>query len=512
MSDLPLLLTVIATTLYVRGAAHLRRPQARTITAGLLGFLTVLVALSPPFDEWSDRWFSAHMTQHLLLILIAAPLLELGHAARLTVRGLPLQWQRGINRVRRHHYMRTGVKLLALPAVVWTSHAVIVWTWHAPAFYEEALHHEVLHGAEHALFLFSALAFWNVVRHAGDCRGVSPGVAVIYLVAASAQGSALGAILLFARRPLYSSYPSLHDQQLAGLIMWLPATVIYLIGVAYVFIRWWRRTERTQELERVHTRAVRAVPLALVALGAFAGASIHQSPAAVAQPPTATENVPSTMDRGTFLYLRDCGICHGADGNGTTKAPSLLHAGAAKTDYMITTGRMPISKPNDDPQRSSSKYNADDTKAIVDKVASFGDGPPIPPYTGGDIAKGASAYRLNCAGCHGAVGGGGALTNGSQKGEIGHAPALSKSTPTQVLEAMRTGPGNMPEFTAQEIPDDQANEIAAYVQTLHDPVDRGGWALGHMGPVPEGAAGLFIGLALLVLSLRLIGTSAGSKS
>jgi ubiquinol-cytochrome c reductase cytochrome c subunit len=201
------------------------------------------------------------------------------------------------------------------------------------------------------------------------------------------------------------------------------------------------------------------------------------------------------------IYLRDCATCHGADGNGTNDGPSLEHDGPAITDYMLTTGRMPLAHPDDEVVRKDPKYDAATITALVDYVASLhpGSGQPVPKVdlAGAELAEGGEDFRLACAACHQAVGQGGAL-------RYGEAPSLARSTPTQVAEAMRTGPGTMPVFGEDEFNDQEVAGIAAYVRYLQDPNDRGGQPLWHFGPLAEGMVA-FLAIVLLCGALAMIG-------
>jgi ubiquinol-cytochrome c reductase cytochrome c subunit len=183
--------------------------------------------------------------------------------------------------------------------------------------------------------------------------------------------------------------------------------------------------------------------------------------------------------------------------------------GTASTDFMLRTGRMPIPRPEQDPERAEVPYAEQQIDELVSFVASLGqgDGPPIPgvDISSGDIVEGALLYQEHCAACHGALGSGGALTNGLI------APALRQSTPIEVAEAIRIGgagylSGNMPRFGPEILPEEQLNSIARYVEYLRDPEDRGGQDLGHLGPIPEGFVAWAVGLLALVLVIRWIGT------
>ena len=201
------------------------------------------------------------------------------------------------------------------------------------------------------------------------------------------------------------------------------------------------------------------------------------------------------------VYLRDCAVCHGADGKGTRDGPSLEGWGAAGVDYAVSTGRMPLPSPGATVQRRSPAYDQATIAALVAYVSRLvPGGPPIPSVNpaSGDLADGGQLFHAQCAACHQWAGEGGALLHRE-------APPLGPATPTQLAEAVRTGPGAMPTFGATAVDDHQLNGIARYVQYLDDPDDRGGLALWHLGPVAEGGVGL-AAIGVLVYLLRYVGS------
>jgi ubiquinol-cytochrome c reductase cytochrome c subunit len=256
-----------------------------------------------------------------------------------------------------------------------------------------------------------------------------------------------------------------------------------------------------------------AVAMVAAAMGFFAAIRPQPDRAAAQTPvpqatPTATPTFAPVALPGRDLYLRDCAWCHGSEGAGGSRGPSLIGVGAASADFMLSTGRMPIADPKEQPGRAVVPYSREQIEELVSVVASFGAGPPIPGVnlSRGNLAEGATLYEDNCAACHGSPGAGGALTNGLI------APPLNQSTPVQVAEAIRLGgaglrSGNMPKFGEDALTDQQVDAIAHYVDYLREPDDRGGQALGHFGPIPEGFVTWAVGLLALVLAIRWIGTS-----
>ena len=177
-------------------------------------------------------------------------------------------------------------------------------------------------------------------------------------------------------------------------------------------------------------------------------------------------------------------------------------------DFQVRTGRMPRSFRGDTDNNVpgvSRDYSNYQIRSLIAYTGGFVQGPSVPsrPDTSNaDMAAGGELYRLNCSACHQMAGSGGALAYGT----VG--PSLTRSSPVEVLEAMRTGPGSMPVFPPSLLDDEQATQIAAYVDYLHAPDDQGGWNLWHLGPVPEGLIAWIFGVGGAVLICRWLGTRA----
>ena len=248
---------------------------------------------------------------------------------------------------------------------------------------------------------------------------------------------------------------------------------------------------------RPAARAGRLRPLWLVAAVLAAGALVQLGTAGR----TATAVAAQAGGRGQVLYQQSCASCHGQQGQGTQRGPTLRGVGAASADFYLSTGRMPITDEQRNPGRGKPAFGRADIDALVAYVASLGGGPPVPAVdpAAGRLADGERLYQENCAACHSATGTGGALTSGQV------APSLEPSTPVQVAEAIRVGPGAMPRFSPQALNDPQVDSIAAYVGRLQHGGDRGGWDLGRVGPVTEGLVAWVVGLGLLILIVRRLG-------
>jgi ubiquinol-cytochrome c reductase cytochrome c subunit len=200
------------------------------------------------------------------------------------------------------------------------------------------------------------------------------------------------------------------------------------------------------------------------------------------------------------LFEQTCSTCHGDDANGIRgTAPTLRGVGRQAADFYLSTGRMPLADPQDEPIRTRPAYSAAERKALTDYIASLG-GPDIPKVdpAAGSLSDGQELFTSHCAGCHQMVGKGGVVPGGV-------APSLQEATATQIAEAVRVGPYLMPKFSERQIDQHQLDSITRYVLSTHHPRDRGGWGIGNIGPIPEGmVAWLLAGAALLIVA-RLLG-------
>jgi len=220
--------------------------------------------------------------------------------------------------------------------------------------------------------------------------------------------------------------------------------------------------------------------------------------AALAATPTAGAAQPSGRD----LYLQGCVECHGSDAMGSAVGPPLRGVGAQSAHLYLTTGYMPLDDPDDEPVRKDSPYSDEEIEALVGYIVSFGGEPvPKPEPQRGSVSEGLRLFAQNCAGCHQVVAEGGVVG-----GTI--APPLDEATPTQIAEAVRVGPYLMPRFTERQLDDRQLDSIVRYVELAKQPDDRGGWAIGHLGPVPEGIVAWLLAGGALVVVARVLGGRA----
>ncbi len=269
--------------------------------------------------------------------------------------------------------------------------------------------------------------------------------------------------------------------------------------------------------------------LVLAALAFFpalaAGCSYTEQDVSPYRPPAyyrSVDVVPKVQgeELGRDLYLRDCAFCHGSQGGGTDNGPSLVvdTNGAALTDFVLRTGRMPLDRPRAQSRPRKPVYTDREIQAIVHYVTAAFDppGPGIPAVhvAAGDLSAGQQLYDQNCAACHAPTGVGGAMLaqgGGRRPGKITgvHIPNLERSSDVEIAEAIRTGPGAMPVFGPELITDDDVNSVVRYVRYLQEPEDAGGLPIGRVGPVAEGFVGWTFGLGILIVFIRWIGTKAG---
>lgn len=217
------------------GTGHgIQRWEAAAFVAGQL---TLLVALVSPVDRLSDLLFSAHMTQHEILLVVAPPLVVLGRPLVALAWALPPRGRRALIKVR---WRRLS------PLLVLLLHGAVIWLWHLPAAFELTLRDEGVHALQHATFFGTAALFWwTIVR--GRYGRAGYGMAVLFVFATATHTSILGVLFTVGTRVVYPLYASrataididpVADQQLAGLVMWIPAGTILVLAALALFVAW----------------------------------------------------------------------------------------------------------------------------------------------------------------------------------------------------------------------------------------------------------------------------------
>jgi len=226
-----------------------RLARVRSAAPLALGMGVAAAAVLPPFHELSEELFSAHMVQHELLMTIAAPLIVLGRPMVVALWVLPRQWRVPVARFARRPVLRAFTNAITAPIVALLLHGLAIWLWHAPVLFESAIHSDVVHAAQHASFLATGVIFWWAVLQ--PRRRSQRGVSILLLFTTAIHTGVLGALMTFARTPWYADYTRsaafglspIADQQLAGMIMWIPGSVGYLVAALFSIRRWLAESE-----------------------------------------------------------------------------------------------------------------------------------------------------------------------------------------------------------------------------------------------------------------------------
>lgn len=263
-------LLLLSTLLYVAGVRNAWR-QAGTgaglrwwqVNAFAAGAFAIAVAQISPLAWLSDVLFSAHMTQHEILMLVAAPLLVLGQPLLAFVWAVPAEHRARVAAAFRGRIFGRVWHGMTGPAAVFLLHAVALWIWHVPVLFEAALASEAVHFVQHMCFLGTAALFWWGMVY-GRYGRLGYGVAILYVFLTALHNTVLGALLTIAPAVWYSSYEStaarwqidaLADQQLAGLIMWVPSGVAFLVIGLALAAAWLGESERRVALGSTAARA-----------------------------------------------------------------------------------------------------------------------------------------------------------------------------------------------------------------------------------------------------------------
>jgi putative membrane protein len=251
---IPLILLAAA---YGRGVLVLARRNAGEagarsrshLAAFAAGWIVLVLALVSPLHEASEQLFSAHMIQHELLMTVAAPLLVLSRPMAVFLWSLPNTARRNAAMLMRTAAARRTWRVLTRPLDAWLFHGLAIWIWHIPLLFQATLTNDLVHVAQHLSFIGSAVVFWWSILYS---RRASRGVAVLSLFTTAVHTGVLGALMTFAHTIWYPAYAAstaawgltpLADQQLAGLIMWIPASIAYLLGALIVMRRWLQESE-----------------------------------------------------------------------------------------------------------------------------------------------------------------------------------------------------------------------------------------------------------------------------
>lgn len=213
------------------------------------GWIALVASVLPWFDAAALELFSAHMAQHELMMLVGAPLIVAGRPLSTCLWALPERWRRHVATPLQKVTVTGLARVIAAPLTAWTLHGIAVWTWHIPALYELAVRSEPVHTLQHATFIGTSVLFWWGLVY-GRYGRAGYGAAVFYVFTTAIHTGILGALLTFAPSPLYRIYATqghhdpLGDQQIAGLVMWIPAGVLLTLMGIGLFAAWLGEAER----------------------------------------------------------------------------------------------------------------------------------------------------------------------------------------------------------------------------------------------------------------------------
>jgi len=216
------------------------------------GWAALFLALVSPLHPLGEVLFSAHMAQHEVLMVLAAPLVVLGRPLIAFLWALPLEWARTVGGWSKAVWFGRAWRAVTNPLAAWAIHAAALWVWHVPALFQATLTSDFVHTLQHVSFLGSALLFWWALIH-GPRGLMGYGAAVLYVFTTSVHSGILGAFITFTGTLLYPAYARttaswgltpLEDQQLGGLIMWVPAGLVYIIAGLALCAGWMRESER----------------------------------------------------------------------------------------------------------------------------------------------------------------------------------------------------------------------------------------------------------------------------
>jgi putative membrane protein len=310
---------VMATVLYVLGLRHIRakagkgRVVAPWQVLSFAGGLAVLVAvLVSPFDAMAEELFSAHMAQHLALMLVATPLFVWSRPIIVWFYALPAPARRRTGRFWVGTRANRLARLLNHPLTIWVAFNGFFVFWHTPVPYTWALHTEWIHDLEHACFFFSAYAFWSVVIETSGRRRLDYGATIMFVAAAAVLSSLPGALMIVAQHPFYAVHAEgaarwgmtlIDDQHFGGLIMWIPGGFVYLAAICWLVVLWLRDAEERADAHARLVQSLPAIALALLLSPVLAGGGANAAQAA-------GQALGDPARGAKIIQAAGCGACH----------------------------------------------------------------------------------------------------------------------------------------------------------------------------------------------------------
>jgi putative membrane protein len=261
----PLLVTL---AIYLCGLINMWRGRARAsirpwaVISFIAGWLSLLIALDSPIHEIGEQLFWVHMTQHEIMMVVSAPLLVLGKPLVTFLWSFPRSWRESWGAFIKWKPASSAWKIFTAPLVAWMLHALALWGWHAPVLFDATLRSDLVHALQHISFLGTALIFWWALIHGH--RGLGYGGALLYVFTTAVHTSILGAWMTFSSRIWYLPYAvtapawhltALEDQQLGGLVMWIPAGTLLVALSLVLLVKWMAESDQRWQ----HTRAATIV-------------------------------------------------------------------------------------------------------------------------------------------------------------------------------------------------------------------------------------------------------------
>lgn len=235
---------LLTSWLYAAGTSRLWRDAQRGAGIAVshvayfcIGIAVLIIALLSPVDTLGEALFAMHMVQHELMMLVAAPLLVVARPLAAFIWAFPATARQRIGRMINLRAVRKTWRMLNQPMTAWSLHSVILWAWHFPTLFQSGLANETIHTVQHVSFLLSALLFWSSLI--GPAARLRSGNGILYLLTSAIHTGMLGALLTFSPRAWYPAYAgkteqwgltALEDQQLGGLIMWVPAGFVFIFA------------------------------------------------------------------------------------------------------------------------------------------------------------------------------------------------------------------------------------------------------------------------------------------
>jgi putative membrane protein len=247
-------LLIVSGSLYAIGhhrlTSHGGYQRGREVAAFWIGWSAMMIAVLPPIDWLATILFSAHMLQHELLMLVGAPLIVAGRPLSTCLWGLPATARRGAGRLLQGAAIGGAWRWLTAPAIAWLLHGVILWVWHAPVLYEWAVRNEGVHAIQHAMFVGTSVLFWWGLIY-GRYGRAGYGASVFYVFTTVVHTGLLGAAFALTPSPIYEVYAHrsadpVGDQQLAGLVMWVPAGIVLTLTGIALFAAWLGEADRRE--------------------------------------------------------------------------------------------------------------------------------------------------------------------------------------------------------------------------------------------------------------------------